>query len=389
MTIKANNVVMKNLIKLKIIILIIIFANILNTYSMNFFQDSEGIYCIKDDGSKAQSEWITFDFEADGLQEYYYFDYDGYLLVDTYTPDGYYVNHMGQWVVNGIVQHKMSPAVQPGFNPPVYNNFDVNRGNNDVKETTSISQQQNVHNYQTRKSYDGGSLLIFVLIFILILLTIFANISRSSYDEKTYRNNKNKKDSWDISKTYDTCTKKSEYELKTETDLIGEQGEVKAEQYLKLLDNKIFKILKNVKFKNKNGKPTQIDFICMTDKCSFVIEIKNWYGKIYGSVQDEKWYSKVNDETTNEQTNPIKQNQKHVERFRRELKNINIIMPIYSIIAFDERGTVMSQSIEDNRTKVIYIPGIHKIIQSIYSQQKGHLININFAYAHFKQYSDD
>ena len=69
---------------------------------MNFYQDTNGVYCIKDDGTKAVSEWITYDFEVDGLLEYYYFDWDGYLLTDTYTPDGYYVNYMGQWTENGI-----------------------------------------------------------------------------------------------------------------------------------------------------------------------------------------------------------------------------------------------------------------------------------------------
>lgn len=47
MTIKANNVAMKNLIKLKIIFLIIIFANILNTYSMSLFQDLDYNFKLK------------------------------------------------------------------------------------------------------------------------------------------------------------------------------------------------------------------------------------------------------------------------------------------------------------------------------------------------------
>ena len=36
---------------------------------------------------------------------YYYFGNDGYMLADTWTPDGYYVDHNGAWV-QGLVGEK-------------------------------------------------------------------------------------------------------------------------------------------------------------------------------------------------------------------------------------------------------------------------------------------
>ena len=69
-------------------------------------QDVKGIYCVKDNGSYAVSEWVTLDLDADGKEEYYYFNSDGYLLVNGKTPDGYDVNSKGQWIKNGEVQQK-------------------------------------------------------------------------------------------------------------------------------------------------------------------------------------------------------------------------------------------------------------------------------------------
>ena len=69
-------------------------------------QDVKGIYYVKDNGAYAISEWVTLDLDADGKEEYYYFNSDGYLLVDGKTPDGYDVNSKGQWIKNGEVQQK-------------------------------------------------------------------------------------------------------------------------------------------------------------------------------------------------------------------------------------------------------------------------------------------
>lgn len=69
-------------------------------------QDVKGFYYVKDNGSYAISEWVTIDLDADGKEEYYYFNSDGYLLVNGKTPDGYDVNNKGQWIKNGEVQQK-------------------------------------------------------------------------------------------------------------------------------------------------------------------------------------------------------------------------------------------------------------------------------------------
>lgn len=48
--------------------------------------------------------WHWLDGNNDGMSECYYFGADGYMLINTTTPDGYAVNGDGAWTVNGVVQ---------------------------------------------------------------------------------------------------------------------------------------------------------------------------------------------------------------------------------------------------------------------------------------------
>ena len=91
----------------KIIILAIcIVAIFTETFAAQFNDVMYGRRCIKDDFSYAKSEWVTIDADGDGYAEYYYFNSDGFLVVNQTTPDGYKVNGKGQYVVDGVVQTK-------------------------------------------------------------------------------------------------------------------------------------------------------------------------------------------------------------------------------------------------------------------------------------------
>ena len=49
-----------------------------------------------------RASWL--DGNDDGIAECYCFDWEGYLYMNGWTPDGYYVNSDGAWTVNGVVQ---------------------------------------------------------------------------------------------------------------------------------------------------------------------------------------------------------------------------------------------------------------------------------------------
>lgn len=69
------------------------------------WQNNEtGWWYTEDDGSYPVNQWKWIDGNGDGISESYYFDSNGYMLVNTTTPDGYTVNSDGAWVVDGVVQ---------------------------------------------------------------------------------------------------------------------------------------------------------------------------------------------------------------------------------------------------------------------------------------------
>lgn len=67
-------------------------------------QDSTGWWYQNDDGSYTSSNWQWIDSNGDGVSECYYFDGNGYCLMNTLTPDGNTVDTSGARIINGIIQ---------------------------------------------------------------------------------------------------------------------------------------------------------------------------------------------------------------------------------------------------------------------------------------------
>lgn len=59
-----------------------------------------------DNTSWSSNTWQWIDGNGDEIAECYYFDANGYLMVNTVTPDGYVVDGNGAWVQDGNVQSK-------------------------------------------------------------------------------------------------------------------------------------------------------------------------------------------------------------------------------------------------------------------------------------------
>lgn len=64
-----------------------------------------------DDGTYPKNGWAWIDGDGDGVSECYYFDENGYALIDTVTPDGCQVNGMGAWVQDGEVQTRIESGI--------------------------------------------------------------------------------------------------------------------------------------------------------------------------------------------------------------------------------------------------------------------------------------
>lgn len=74
----------------------------------HWMQNEKGWWCATNDAGSTwyANGWYWIDGNRDGVFECYYFDGNGYTLLNTMTPDGYYVNGDGAWIVNGVVQTK-------------------------------------------------------------------------------------------------------------------------------------------------------------------------------------------------------------------------------------------------------------------------------------------
>ena len=72
--------------------------------------DANGWWYDNGNGSYPAAQWDWIDGNNDGIAECYYFDQNGYALMNTSSPDGYQLNESGAWVLNGVVQTKQVTA---------------------------------------------------------------------------------------------------------------------------------------------------------------------------------------------------------------------------------------------------------------------------------------
>lgn len=94
----------------------------------------------------------------------------------------------------------------------------------------------------------------------------------------------------------------------------GMAGEMFVGFFLKkLLDKNQYQVISDILIPDRNGGTTQIDHIVFSKFGIFVVETKNWGGKIYGEADSEYWKQYFFGNKPNKFSNPIKQNVKHIK----------------------------------------------------------------------------
>lgn len=76
----------------------------ITAYAGEWKQDSSGWKYQNAGSTFSIGGWQWIDGNNDGIAECYYFDNQGYCLINTVTPDGYLVDSNGAWCVSGQVQ---------------------------------------------------------------------------------------------------------------------------------------------------------------------------------------------------------------------------------------------------------------------------------------------
>lgn len=115
------------------------------------------------------------------------------------------------------------------------------------------------------------------------------------------------------------------------TDDRGREGEIKVAAVLKTLAGEHGKTLMDYIFTDKD-KSVQVDNILICHNGVFVIETKNYSGRIYGDSKREYWTQVLNyGKEKHKFFSPIKQNEGHVRKIKKILPRGT---PVYSLVVF-------------------------------------------------------
>ncbi|MDE5670345.1 MAG: NERD domain-containing protein [Eubacterium sp.] len=114
-----------------------------------------------------------------------------------------------------------------------------------------------------------------------------------------------------------------------------------------------------------DGKETEIDYLIINKNGIFIIEIKNYNGKLYGGIDDYEWIkekvSPGGNVFTKTVRNPIKQTKRQIYILSKYLKNNNIRIWIKGYTYFINHNS----PVEDE----CVISSIHELDQILHEQQ--------------------
>lgn len=136
---------------------------------------------------------------------------------------------------------------------------------------------------------------------------------------------------------------------------LGKYGEYLIYEQLKHHEAFGGKFLFNLYIPKPDGKTTEIDVVMIMKNGIFIFESKNFSGWIFGSENQKEWVQtlsrgRYSNAQKNKFYNPIIQNDNHIKHLR---KLVGYKVPIYSIIAFSERCTLMGVNVKRSNAKVV------------------------------------
>lgn len=194
--------------------------------------------------------------------------------------------------------------------------------------------------------------MIFLIIGIIVLIVILCN-----------RNNSGSSSS-PSPKTNETYIKRSRNIAWTEKERYGKQGERAAYNVIKKALCGGDYIINNVEVAFE-GQRAECDYIIINKYGVFIIEVKNYSGKLFGSAEDDKWIKRSTDSYGNEFKKEVKNPIKQVNR---EIYVLSKFMRSHGITAWIEGFVYLvdnNSPIDDDRvlentkdvSRAIHTPG--------------------------------
>lgn len=180
--------------------------------------------------------------------------------------------------------------------------------------------------------------------FLIILLLILIILAAAPKSRSRYSNYKSK------SKPY---YRKKIYYGKKSPEKLGQEGENSVKAVIGYTQKGQKYVFNDYVILN-NEKSTQIDHIVICPCGVFVIETKNYSGRIYGSENQLEWTQILaGGNEKHKLYNPLKQNATHVYCLKKILGNV----PIHSVVVFVQNNTQFLQT-----DKVIDLKDLRKTL---------------------------
>lgn len=105
----------KKEIQIALIAILIVFNTGITAFAGQWRKSLSGWWYDNGNGTWVSNGWKWIQNSSIMFESCYYFDADGYCLMNTLTPDGKWVNESGAWVENGIVQEQLPEDIIEWF----------------------------------------------------------------------------------------------------------------------------------------------------------------------------------------------------------------------------------------------------------------------------------
>jgi hypothetical protein len=144
------------------------------------------------------------------------------------------------------------------------------------------------------------------------------------------------------------------------------------EYFVKKQLEKLAKKYQGLSFHNlmlgTGDQSTQLDNLLITSKAVYVIEVKNYAGRVYGGQYQDQWYQTIRYDNKrkgrggrtytkthiakNAFFNPIKQNLIHVNAIKQSIQSVQSL-PLLNVVVFMNRGNISNVEMKDGSSYVI------------------------------------
>lgn len=135
------------------------------------------------------------------------------------------------------------------------------------------------------------------------------------------------------------------------------------------------RIYQNAYITYKNGKTTEIDILALTNKQLYVIESKNYNGRINVANGQKNWYVNYRNGQSYTVYNPLMQNETHINALKNQLGIPASYMK--SLVVFGNNTEIVGDSIENVINTIQLIPYISEVEQSIPDMPQSDIIEID------------